>query len=270
MNDGLKDQLSWEEFYKHSKQRSKVPTKIAEFNRLVAHSKNFFIISGYGAFTDGYLLIITKELIPSFALVEKDKINELNFLIKVIKTLINKEFKSKSVVFEHGMCACVGGLDRAHLHIMSISKDSTPKTLEDSINQTLYDRKSGIKYVEFKGHKFQNIHDIKQIFETSKVDSDNVKIEGKIYKIKDIKNLPENEWPLIALDHVRKGGHYVYFKSDHNNASFLTTSNFQTQFGREVVFSNQIITDHTFKKKVKEIRKKKQISRSLEMAELYV
>ena len=91
MNDGLKDQLSWEEFYKHSKQRSKVPTKIAEFNRLVAHSKNFFIISGYGAFTDGYLLIITKELIPSFALVEKDKINELNFLIKVIKTLINKE-----------------------------------------------------------------------------------------------------------------------------------------------------------------------------------
>ena len=61
-----KDQLSWNEFYKESKDRSSIPKKINEFNRLVAHTKNFFVISGYGAFTPGYLLIISKDFIPSY------------------------------------------------------------------------------------------------------------------------------------------------------------------------------------------------------------
>ena len=47
----LKDQLSWDEFYKKGIKRKSVPKKVKEFNRLVAHSKNFFIIAGYGAFT---------------------------------------------------------------------------------------------------------------------------------------------------------------------------------------------------------------------------
>ena len=42
-----KDQLSWDEFYKVSHGRSKLPKKISEFNRLIAHTKNFFVISGY-------------------------------------------------------------------------------------------------------------------------------------------------------------------------------------------------------------------------------
>jgi len=262
MNEDVKDQLSWEEFYKNSKQRLVVPKKISEFNRLIAHSENFFIISGYGAFTDGYLLIISKELVPSFALVEKEKIGELNFLIKVIKSLIKKEFKRKSVVFEHGMCACVGGLDRAHIHIMSVSDNSSEKTIQDSIDQTLYERKGGIQHVEFDGHKLENIHDIKQILETlknkTKKNVSNVKIKGKIFKIKDIKDLSEEGWPLISLDHVKKGGHYVYFESDYKGASFLTTHNFQTQFGREVVFYNELILNKKFRKKVEKIKKKNQ------------
>ena len=37
----LKDQLSWEEFKKQSS-NLKTLKKISEFNRLIAHSKNFF------------------------------------------------------------------------------------------------------------------------------------------------------------------------------------------------------------------------------------
>ena len=40
----LKDQLSWDEFHKDSVNRKSIPKKVKEFNRLVAHSKNFFII----------------------------------------------------------------------------------------------------------------------------------------------------------------------------------------------------------------------------------
>ena len=98
-----KDQLSWDEFYNESKDRTSLPTKINEFNRLVAHTKNFFIISGYGAFTPGYLLIISKDFLPSFGLVEENQLDELNFIIKLVKETINQELNRNTVVFEHPM-----------------------------------------------------------------------------------------------------------------------------------------------------------------------
>ena len=57
------DQLSWDMFYKHSSTGPRFPKKISAFNRLIGHTKNFFIISGYGAFTPGYMILITKEFI---------------------------------------------------------------------------------------------------------------------------------------------------------------------------------------------------------------
>ena len=78
----IKDQLSWEEFLKKSLKNKKI-NKVEPFNRLIAHSKNLFVISGYGAFTQGYLIIITKDYLPSFGLIEDDQIEELNFMIKI-------------------------------------------------------------------------------------------------------------------------------------------------------------------------------------------
>ena len=136
-----------------------------EFNRLVAHSKNFFIISGYGAFTPGYLLIISKEFLPSFGLIEETQIEELNFLIHTVKKGLENELNRKSVVFEHGMCACIGGLDRAHIHIMSVPNQTNEETIIKSINSVLYNRKAGIEYIKYKNYKLENIHDINQIYE---------------------------------------------------------------------------------------------------------
>ena len=261
MTSQIEDQLSWEEFYKVSKKRPKSFKKITEFNRLIAHSKNFFVISGYGAFTPGYLLIISKDFLPSFGLIEENKTEELYFLVALLKKVIFQNFKRLSVVFEHGMCACIGGLDRAHIHVMSIPKNSTEKTIKDSIDLTLYSRKAGINYIEYNNYKLENIHDINQIFEDIKKEKNklkDIKISGKILKIKDIKNLSPNKWPLITLNHINKGGHYVYFKSDFDKASFLTTHNFQTQFGREVVFQNEIKLNNKFKKQIEKIKKNNQ------------
>ena len=246
-----KDQLSWEEFYKQCNGRSSLPVKVEEFNRLVAHTKNFFVISGYGAFTPGYLLIISKDFIPSYGLVEKSQLDELNFLIRIIKQTISNELERQSVVFEHGMCACIGGLDRAHIHIMSIPKNTKQKNLIDSIESVLYNRKAGIEYIEYNNYKLQNIHDINHIYEdiiSKKNHNEEFKIVGKLFEIKDIQNLSVNNWPLITFDHINKGGHYVYFKSDFDESSFLTTNNFETQFGREVVFQNELILNNDFKK----------------------
>ena len=235
------DQLSWEEFYNESKDRITLPKKINEFNRLVAHTKNFFIISGYGAFTPGYLLIISKDFLPSFGFVDEGQQNELNFMIKIVKETINQELNRNSVIFEHGMCACVGGLDRAHIHIMSVPNESNEKTISDAIDLTLYNRKAGIEYIEYNNYKLQNLHDINHIYEdliSKKETSNEFNIVGKLFKIKDIQNLPVQKWPSITSNHIKKGGHYVYFKSDFEISSFLTTNNFETQFGREVVYQN--------------------------------
>ena len=256
-----KDQLSWEEFYKESQSRSSLPKKISEFNRLVAHTKNFFVISGYGAFTPGYLLIISKDFLPSFGLIKDEQLNELNFIIKLLKETINLEINRNSVVFEHGMCACIGGLDRAHIHIMSIPNKTNKKNIEDAINLTLYNRKAGIEYIEYNNYKLQNIHDISHIYEdlvSKKEKNKEFKIVGKLFKIKDIKNLTVKNWPSITLNHIKKGGHYVYFKSDFDESSFLTTNNFETQFGREVVYQNELILNNIFKKKVTEFKRNNQ------------
>ena len=78
------------------------------------------------------------------------------------------------------------------------------------------------------------------------------------FKTKDIQNLSVQKWPSVTLDHIKKGGHYVYFKSDFEIASFLTTNNFETQFGREVVFQNELSLNNQFKKKVEELENKNQ------------
>ena len=247
------DQLSWLEFLKNSKQRKELPKKVDKYNRLIAHSKNFFVISGYGAFTQGYVLVISKQFIPSYGLINKNEKDELDFLIHELKKSILSEFDRKSVIFEHGMCACIGGLDRAHLHIMSISNKSNNITIKKAIRDTLYSRKAGIKHILFNGYKLENLHDINQIYESlgSKNKNKDIKIIGKIYKFNDIKSLDQTNWPLVTLNHIMKGGHYVFFRSDYEDASFLTTNNFQTQFGREVVFNNEINLDKNFLKKYK-------------------
>ena len=245
------DQLSWTEFLKNSKERRDPLKTVEKYNRLIIHSKNFFVISGYGAFTPGYMLIVTKKLIPSYSLIESEQKNELDFLILQLQNLIKNNFKRKSVVFEHGMCACVGGLDRAHLHVMSISSKTNDVSLKKAINDTLYSRKAGIEHILYNNNKLENLHDINQIYETIEKNNStaNIEVVGKIYKLNNIKNLDEKKWPLITMDHIMKGGHYVYFKSDYSNASFLTTNNFQTQFGREVVFNNENNLDSNFSSK---------------------
>ena len=247
------DQLDWKSFYKESKKQKGHPKEVKPFNRLIAHTENFFLISGYGAFTKGYSIIISKEFISSFGLIKDDQIEEVNFLINLVKEIIQIKYNRPSVIFEHGMCACLGGLDRAHLHVMSVDPDTTKSNLINAINKTLDNRKSGIKYIKYKNFKLENLHDINHFFEN--YDKKKFKIFGKLKKLKDLKNLDFNKWPSITRSSILKGKSYIYFKSDFYDSSFLTTTNFSTQFGREVVFQNEMKKSKLFMKKVKLLKK---------------
>jgi hypothetical protein len=186
--------------------------------------------------------------------VEKKNLEELNFMIEISKKIIEQKYNRNSIIFEHGMCACIGGLDRAHLHIMSIANGSSTSNLIEAVNETLYERKTGIEYIKYKNYKLENLHDINQLFENKEIfKKDDFEIVGEILDIKKIKDLSVKEWPQITFDHINKGGHYVYFKTDTGDSSFLTTHNFQTQFGRQVVFENEMYLSEEFRIKIKKL-----------------
>ena len=253
----IEDVLSWERFFKESKKRNFYPPKEIEmFNRLISHTNNFFVIAAIGAFTPGYLMLVTKKLLPSFSLIDDEQLNELKWLIKVTTNAIKETYNREVVSFEHGMCACVGGLDRAHLHLMTVSKDVNDDLLKKTINKVLSKRKAGIKSVEINGYKLESIHDIVEIMDSTETSS--YKVNGKQLYFDDIKNnLDIKNWPVSARDHVSKGGHYVYFQTNSISSSFLTNKNFQTQLGRQIVFETEIEVNNTMKEMSDKILKKK-------------
>jgi len=248
MSSSVSDVLSWEEFYKFSTKRKEYPPKqIDLFNRLIGHTKNFFLISAYGAFTPGYVMLITKELMPSISMVEDKNLEELKWLIEKTKKAIQTTYDRDVVYFEHGMCACVGGLDRAHLHFMSVKKNTDNKTYQENINKVLKKRRAGIAAVEIKGHKLDNIHDITHVMDSLK--NEEYKIHGKQLKYEDINSEIEiQDWPVSTRKHTQKGGHYVFFQTGDKTSSFLTNKNFQTQLGRQIVFELELDSNVKMKK----------------------
>merc|ERR1739848_184487 len=131
-------------------------------------------------------MIITKELLPSLSQISDDQLDELNWLIEIIKKALKETYKKEVSIFEHGMCACVGGLDRAHLHLMTFPNSVDEDLIKKTINEVLIKRRAGIKSIEFKGHKLENIHDINEIMNES--NSSSLKIEGRQLVFDDIKN----------------------------------------------------------------------------------
>ncbi len=231
----IQDVLSWDKFLEETK-KEKIypPKKIDLFNRLIASTKNFFVIGAIGAFVPGYTMIISKKLIPSLALIEDDQRNELEWLIRILSETITKVYDKEITMFEHGMCACIGGLDRAHLHMMPITKGLSDDKIINCINRALIRRRAGITSVEVDGYKFENIHDITEIMNGSQEGT--YKINGQQLLYSDIKNLDVENWPFSTRPVVLKGGHYVLFKTSSLSTSFLTNKNFNTQLGREIVY----------------------------------
>ena len=254
MNKSLiKDQLAWDRFFNESSKRETYPPKKIElFNRLVAYTNNFFVITALGAFSPGYLMIITKKLIPSISMVEDEHIEELHWLIEVMLKAVRKTYNKETVIFEHGNCSCLGGLDRAHLHIMTIDEKADDDLVKKCINKTLISRRAGISSIEINGYKLENIHDISEIMNSS--ESNSYKVNGKQLVYEDICNAFDiNNWPVSTRKHVQNKGQFVYFKTNSSSTSFLTDKNFQTQLGRQIVFEIEKETNSDIKKMSEEI-----------------
>jgi len=233
------DQLNWEMFNINSSlDLNNLPKKCEPFNRLICHTTNFFVIAGYGSFNEGYLMLISKNLISSFALIPETLINEFLWLKNFITNVLISSYSNYDIaIFEHGMCACLGGLDRAHLHFMPY-KSSNNSTLKTAIDNTLARRRTGIKSVIFENKKFFKAEDIDMFLHTQSKSHNqyDFQIEGHQFTFNDIKsNYRYDKYPLVLSGHDSTP--YIFFECAEERYSFITTVNIETQFGREIVFN---------------------------------
>jgi len=243
------DFLEWEKFDQNSNlDINNLPTKVEPFNRLIMHTDNFFMIAGYGAFNKGYTLLIPKKLISAFALIDETLLEEFNWFNKTIKNILSEVFDNNNIsIFEHGLCGCLGGLDRAHLHFMPYKKENIIN-IQNSINKSLARRRVGNMVVEFKEYKLTAPDDIDFFLKNNPKDKD-YKISGRQYKFADIKSKYKIKgYPNNIKEEVLNNKPYIFFDSGQENHSFISFENIETQFGREIIFN----LDYFDEKKISE------------------
>lgn len=250
------DDLEWEEFKIHSKLNiNKLPKNIKKYNRLISHTENFFLIAGYGAFNEGYVLLLPKKLISSFSHLETSLLKEFLWFRKIIIKQLSSIYKNSNIAdFEHGLCACLGGLDRAHLHFMPYKKINK-KNIVNSINKSLHRRAIGNISIKIDELVLTHPEDIKLFL--NKKNNKKYKISGKFFKLNDIaSNKSIYDYPLINNKKIKKSKPYIYFNSGYKKSSFITLNDISTQLGREIIFN----IDYFDQRKIEELVKKNKLN----------
>lgn len=79
------------------------------------NSKNFYVVPGKGAFFDGYLMIVPKRHIMSFAQLNASEFNEFVLLLNDLKIILEGIYNQKVFAFE-----CGSGKDGSGKHETSI------------------------------------------------------------------------------------------------------------------------------------------------------
>jgi len=241
------DILSWESFNTNSKKLNKnLPSKVELYNRLIYHTKNFFVIAGYGSFNEGYLLIISKSNISSFSHLEKNCLDEFKWLKEFLSKILKKIYNKKISIFEHGMCSCAGGLDHAHLHLMPITNIESNAQFIQVVNDTLKRRVAGVHKIKYGDHYFSNPHDISTIIHIGKKNDYQI-VEGRLLNIEDLQsNKKLQSYPEDTSNAVKEENQYIYFEVFENNYNFYTLESLGTQFGRELCYNLELCNNKNF------------------------
>ena len=245
--NSMEDILNWEKFNTNSKKLSKkLPSKVGLYNRLIFHTKNFFVIAGYGSFVEGYILVISKQNISSFSHLDVNVLKEFKWLKKFLSIKLSETYVKDIAVFEHGMCSCAGGLDHAHLHFMPITKLNSILQFQDIINETIKRRAIGINKIKFGDHYLSNPHDISSIIQFGK-GTDYKIIDGKLLNYNDLTNNEKLKiYPDDTEDEVYEGNQYIFFEIFEKDYKFYTLETLGTQFGRELCYNLEICNDKVF------------------------
>jgi diadenosine tetraphosphate (Ap4A) HIT family hydrolase len=129
-------------------------------SRIIKSVQNFVALPGLGAIRPGYVLILPKVHVRSFAFLDQPIIEELEQLKKELVQLITRKL-SNVIVCEHGpveITSSAGScIDHAHLHIFPTEIDLFPRLSQlfryraiKSIHELSYFRLSQRPYIYYE------------------------------------------------------------------------------------------------------------------------
>lgn len=121
---------------------------------ILYESKNFFVIPGLGAFFDGYVMIVPKEHVMSFAELSEHKYEEFLQVLNDIRFILESVYNKKIFVFECGSGKNGGGkhatsIVHAHIHMAPTDMPVLERVQKSGLYPALIDQRDLRKYGEY-------------------------------------------------------------------------------------------------------------------------
>lgn len=136
-------------------------------NRVIYEGKKWVIFPTVGAIVPGYVLIVPKIHHLSLMSCSRDEINELEYLLKQTRKILERVYNCPCIAFEHGSGDSVNNrpssVDHCHLHILPLQEDIYNKIdikefqLEqiESLKSLLENRWKSSSYLLYQNHEEQ-------------------------------------------------------------------------------------------------------------------
>ena len=160
-------------------------------------------------------LLIPKNLIFIFWRDRKITLQEINFWVGLIKEFYQKKLNKNIFIYEHGMCGCLGGLDRAHLHLSPANLNVNKMSIIKIVNHLLKRRGVGLKKIKYNNVIIDNRYDIELIIKKS---FNFEIIEGDLISGKDIISKKKLSFPFGLYNFSENYTPYNFFY--HGEAYF--------------------------------------------------
>lgn len=193
-------------------------------DRLVFETESFRLFPCMGCLREGHLLIASKKHYNAIGALDSEVMIELQGLVQKVVAFNKTEFKSETVVFEHGVTDDSGktggcGISHMHLHLLPMSKEEF-----DSVSEIIKKTKQNTV------RQIKNLREVKKHYENQKtyiilsfLDSIDKKITDNSYLITSDKNHFESQYMRKVVSEVLKKREWDWRKIKNPEPEFINT-----------------------------------------------
>lgn len=120
---------------------------------IVYQTNNFYVVPGTGAFFEGYLMIVPKRHVMSFANLPKEELEEFYTVLNDIRTILEGIYHKKVFAFECGSGRTGAGkhetsIVHAHFHLAPTKMPVLKEVQKSGLNPALIQKEDLEKYGE--------------------------------------------------------------------------------------------------------------------------
>lgn len=121
---------------------------------IVYETESFYVVPGTGAFFEGYLMIVPKKHVMSFALLSQEELNEFYSLLDDLRSILEGIYHKKVFAFECGSGRTGAGkhetsIVHAHFHLAPTEMPVLQEVQESGLHPALIDKEDLSEYGEY-------------------------------------------------------------------------------------------------------------------------